>query len=133
MQQVLFDSSFLMAVVENPTTWFEDMVDGLGKFEPVIPECVKSELEKLARGQGRKSRWARVSLGLAAGFRTFPCGWANVDDEIMSAALSRGAWVATTDSALMRTLKSAHTRVVTLHRGRVALEWERSAQGRRLQ
>ncbi len=122
MKQVVFDSSFLMAVVENPTTWFEDIVDRVGKFEPVLPECVRSELEELASGQGKKSRSARASLELASGFTPVSCGKAKVDDEIASMALSRGALAATVDSALLRTLKGVHVKVVTLHSGRVALE-----------
>ena len=64
--KVIFDSSFLMAVVERPTTWFEDMVDGIGKFEPVLLDCVRQELDKLAAGQGRRARTARASLDLAS-------------------------------------------------------------------
>ncbi len=121
MEQVVFDSSFLMAVVENPTTWFEDIVDITGKFQPILPECVKSELVKLAASHGKRSRSARVCLELASRFRQVPCGGATVDDEIVSTALSRRASVATTDATLIKTLKGAHVRVVTLHSGRVAI------------
>ena len=121
MQKVIFDSSFLMAVVETPTTWFEDMTEGIGRFQPVLLGCVRAELEKLASGQGKKSKSARVALELASNFSAAPCGGGPVDSEIQSAALTSGASVATTDSELMATLRAAHGKVVTLRRGRVSL------------
>lgn len=121
MERVIFDSSFLMAVVDNPTTWFEDIVDAVGSFEPVLLDCVRDELTKMADGQGSKARFARVSLDLASKFSHLPCGKSKVDDEIVSAALSAKALVATTDAELVRSLKASHIRVISLRRGRVAL------------
>ena len=122
MKQVIFDSSFLMAVAETPTTWFEDMVHGVGKFQPVLPECVRKELERLASGQGRKARTARVCLEMASDFAALPCGGAQVDDEIVSAALSSGSIVATADARLALAARGAHLRVASLRRGRLALD-----------
>lgn len=119
MQKVIFDSSFLMAVVERPTTWFEDMVEGIGNFQPVLLACVRGELERIASGQGKKSRSARVALEMAAGFAKGGCGSASVDDEIVSHAITAGAIVATTDSGLLRSLKAARVKAVTLRGGRV--------------
>ena len=122
MQQVIFDSSFLMALAERPTTWFEDMVEALGRFEPVLPSCVRGELERLAAGEGKKARSARVALELSSKFAAERCGGASVDDEVVSAALTSGGMAATTDSQLLRSLKSAGVRVVTLRQGRVSLD-----------
>ena len=119
---MIFDSSFLMAVVETPTTWYEDIVGGIGKFQPILLECVKKELEGLASGQGRRARTARLSLELASEFRIHPCGSAHVDDEIVSSAASAAAYVATADSELARSARAAHLRVVSLRRGRVAID-----------
>lgn len=109
-----------MAVAENPTTWFQDIVQSLGGFEPILPACVRDELSRLALGRGKQAREARVALELAANFATISCGKAAVDDEIVSAALTRGAAIATTDSDLAHTAKAAHLRVVFLKSGRVA-------------
>ena len=109
-----------MAVAENPTTWFQDIVEGLGSFEPILPACVRDELLRLASGRGKQAREARVALELTANFATIPCGNAAVDDEIMSAALTKGAAVATTDSDLALSVRAAHLRVVLLRSGRVA-------------
>jgi rRNA-processing protein FCF1 len=118
---IIFDSSFLMAVVETPTTWFEDIIDVVGAFQPALPDCVRAELEKLAVGQGSKSRWARLSLDLASNFGSVHCGKARVDDEIISAALATGAVIATTDATLARAARAAHLRVISLRKGRVSL------------
>ena len=121
MQLVIFDSSFLMAVAERPTPWFEDMVERVGRFQPTIPDCVGKELERLAGGQGKRSRTARLAVSIASNFQRIRCGSASVDDEIASAALSSGALVATTDEALARSLRARRVGVISLSRGRVAL------------
>ncbi|HEY6283791.1 MAG TPA: hypothetical protein VIW22_07690 [Nitrososphaerales archaeon] len=121
MQRVIFDSSFLMAVVENPTTWFQDIIQSLGSFEPILPACVRDELSRLAMGHGKQGRKARVALELAANFVITSCGKAAVDDEILSTALTKGAAIATTDSDLAHSAKAAHLTVVLLRSGRVAL------------
>jgi len=118
---VLFDSSFLMAVSKNPTTWFEDITDAIGMFEPVLLDCVSRELERLASSQGSRSKLAKVALELGLTFDRAPCGQASVDDEIASAARSLGARVATTDSELAKSLRASHLGVVTLKSGRAVL------------
>ena len=116
---VIFDSSFLMAVSEKPTTWFEDITEKVGKFDPVMMECVLRELKALASSQGAKSRLARVAIELGKSFNTAPCGEARVDDEIASAALGMEALVATADSGLAKSLRSLHVGVIALRSGRV--------------
>jgi rRNA-processing protein FCF1 len=110
-----------MAVVERPTTWFEDMTEILGKFEPVLLDCVRAELERLASGQGKKARLASVALNLAASFKVQHCGGAAVDDEIISAGMSLKGAVATADGELQERLEALGVRVVSLRAGRVAL------------
>jgi rRNA-processing protein FCF1 len=109
-----------MAVAENPTTWFQDIIQSLGSFEPILPACVRDELSRLAAGRGKQARKARVALELASNFAITLCGRAAVDDEIVSAALTKGAAIATTDSDLALSAKAAHLRVVFLRSGRVA-------------
>ena len=111
-----------MAVVERPTTWYEDIVDAIGKFQPVLLDCVRAELQRIASGRGKRSSTARVALDLAAAFDRRPCGGARVDDEIVSAAVGSGHLVATTDRELSKCARAARIRVVTLRKGRVALD-----------
>ena len=111
----------MIAVTEEPTSWYEDMSELVGKFEPMILECVQTELEALSRGRGRRARRASLAISLSNGFRTEKSGKASVDDEIISFAQSNKAVVATLDGELIRTLRSLGIVGVTLRRGRVSL------------
>jgi len=121
LTRVIFDTSFLLAVVERPTTWFEDIAEKTGKLEPVVLQCVLAELARLASGQGRKSRVARVAVEIAEEFSLTPCNGTKTDEEIISAALTMKAAVATTDRELVRFLLASHIQVFGLRSGRVAL------------
>ena len=121
MQKVLFDRSFRMPVGETPTTGYADVVAGVGRSQPELLSCEKEELERRASGQGKKSRSARGALDMASGFAGGRCGGAPVDDEIVSQALTARAYVATTDSELLRSLRGAHVKAVTLRGGRVSV------------
>ena len=121
MLEVIFDSSFLMAVVETPTAWLEDLTESLGRFQPTILDCVAAELERLGSRHGKKASRARVALELAKEFQRARCGGGGVDDEIVSNALDRRAVVATTDAALAKALRALHVQTVGLRSGRVAI------------
>lgn len=121
MPEVIFDSSFLMAVAERPTTWSEDMTQLIGRFDPVVLDCIYDELGRLASGSGKKARVARVAMELAEDFEKGTCGEGQPDDEIASAALGRKAAVATADSGLAATLRKLNVKVVGLRSGRAAL------------
>lgn len=121
MVSVLFDSSFLMAIVEHPTTWFEDMTEMVGKVEPVTLDCVVQELKRISSRQGKRSKFASLALEFAGDFGVEPSGKGEVDDEIVSYAISKNSAVATVDRELIRTLKARRVKVVGLSKGRVAL------------
>ena len=120
MVQVLFDSSFLMAVVEHPTTWFEDITDAVGKVRPAVLQCTLDELKRIAQKQLKRSRTAALALELAKDFTTEKSGSGRVDDEIVSHALATHCAVATIDRELIRTLRARRVRVMGLRGGRVA-------------
>jgi len=120
MVLVLFDSSFLMAVVEHPTTWFEDITDAVGKVRPTVLDCTVDELQRIVRKQLRKSRTAALALELAKEFAVEKSGGGRVDDEIVSYSLARHCVVATVDRELVRTLRARRVKVLGLKNGRVA-------------
>ncbi|MBI3859905.1 MAG: hypothetical protein HY296_06700 [Thaumarchaeota archaeon] len=121
MQEVIFDSSFLMAVAESPTTWSDDIAEAVGKFKPTLLDCVVKELRVLSSGPGRRARIAKVALQISEGFIVIPNGEAAVDDEVVSAAIGRKAIVATSDSDMAASLLKAKLKVVGLSSGRVRL------------
>lgn len=120
MQKIIFDSSFLIAVVENPTAWHEDITEKVGRFEPVSLDCVLSELKSLSNERTTRARFASLAAELARDFKVVRCGQGGVDDELVSLAVSGDALVATVDRELIGRLRSLGKRGVTLRRGRVA-------------
>ncbi|MDV3293614.1 MAG: hypothetical protein LYZ70_05035 [Nitrososphaerales archaeon] len=121
MVSVLFDSSFLMAIVEHPTTWFEDITEMVGNVKPVTLDCVVEELKRISSRQGKRSKFASLAIEFAGDFAVEPSGSGKVDDEIVSYAISKNSAVATVDNELIRTLKARRVKVVGLRNGRVAL------------
>ncbi len=121
MLKVVFDSSFLIAVMEKPTTWYEDMTESLGRFEPTTLDCVLAELESLARRGGKRARYASLARDLAGKFTAAKSGEAGTDEEIVSYAKTNSAAVATIDRELLSTLGAVGVRAVTLRGGRVSV------------
>ena len=119
---VAFDSSFLLAVMEHPTTWSDDIVDKLGAFTPVVLASVRDELARLAARADKRGRFAALALRLLddGTFTLVPDGKGRPDDEIISYALRDGAAVATIDSELEERLRASRVgTVITLRGGRV--------------
>ena len=121
---VAFDSSFLIAVMERPTTWSEDITDNLGAFTPVVLSSVRNELSRLAARGDKKGKFAALALELLrqGTFTLEPDGKGKPDDEIISFALREGAAVATLDSELAEMLRASRvTTIISLRGGRVSV------------
>ena len=123
MRKVLLDSSFLLAVMEHPTSWEADIAESLGSVSLVVPASVESELERLSKESGRRARLASLALGLvhAGTIRTQPDRGGRPDDEIVSSALADKSIVATIDSELAARLRALRVATITLRGGRVAV------------
>lgn len=120
---VLFDTSFLMAVMEHPTSWREDMLERLGSFRPVVIKPVYAELTRLAAGRTRGARYASLAKGMVDRGELElqeSGGDGPADDELISRALEGGALVATLDNGLIRQLSSSKVPVLRLSGGRVS-------------
>ena len=120
---VAFDSSFLLAVMERPTSWSEDITDKVGAFTPVILASVRAELARLAAEGNKRGKFAALVLELVKNgtFSVEPDGKGMPDNEIISFALREGAAVATVDSDLAVRLRASRVKtVITLHGGRVS-------------
>jgi len=123
-RRVLFDSSFLIAVMERPTSWLEDIIEKVGSFEPVIITPVYAELERLAAGKSRGARYASLAKQLAdsGALKVENTGGERADEELVSKALDDEALVATVDSALIEQLRASRVGVIRLRSGRVELD-----------
>ena len=123
-KQVAFDSSFLIAVMERPTPWMDDIVDKVGAFTPIILSSVRNELARLAAKGDKRGRFAALALGLLedGALSLEDDGKGKPDDEIVSFALGEGAAVATIDSDLAARLRASGVgTIITLRRGRVSV------------
>jgi rRNA-processing protein FCF1 len=121
---VAFDSSFLIAVMEHPTPWSEDIAEKVGAFTPVVLSSVRDELARLAAKGDKRGRFATVALSLLDQGRLSlePDGRGKPDDEIISFALREGAAVATIDSELAERLRASRVAtLITLRGGRVSV------------
>lgn len=121
---MLFDTSFLVAIMEHPTSWREDMTEKVGGFDPVVIGPVYSELERIAGGNGRAARFAALAKELvdSGSLRREAGGPGRADDELISMALGGGALVATVDSAMIEQLRALRVGVVRLRGGRIDVE-----------
>ncbi len=121
---VAFDSSFLLAVMEHPTSWNEDIIEKVGAFTPVVLSSVRDELRRLAAKGDKKGRFAALALTLVdqGAFSLEPDGRGKPDDEIISFALREGAAVATIDSELAERLRASRVSpLITLRGGRASV------------
>jgi rRNA-processing protein FCF1 len=121
---VAFDSSFLVAIMETPTAWNEDIIEKVGSFTPVVLASVRDELSRLSAKGDKKGRFAALALELLMEgmFSLEPDGNGKPDDEMISFALREGAGVATIDSDLAQRLRASRVQmVITLRGGRVSL------------
>jgi len=120
---VAFDSSFLLAVMERPTPWSEDITDNVGAFTPVVLSSVRDELARLAAKRDTRGGFAALALELLerGSLSLEPDGRGSPDDEIISFALREGAAVATIDADLAKRLRASRVEtVITLRGGRVS-------------
>lgn len=121
---VAFDSSFLVAVMESPTSWSEDIAEKVGAFTPVVLASVRVELARLTAKGDKRGRFAALAIQLleAGKFSLEPDGGGKPDDEIISFALRERAAVATIDSDLAKRLRASRVQtIITLRGGRVSV------------
>jgi rRNA-processing protein FCF1 len=123
LQSVVFDSSFLISVVERPTTWYEDMREKIGAFKPVMLDSTRAELARLASKGGKRGGYASLAAELGSNFeRTSGVSSGSADDNVLSWAAENEALVATMDREMLRHLRALGMRYVTL-RGRRVYVW----------
>jgi rRNA-processing protein FCF1 len=118
MKEVVFDSSFLIAISEKPTDWEKQFNDALGAYVPVILSSVEEELKAIASKKGKKAMMARAALEIARRFKKVEVeGMA--DDSIVQYCNSKDAAAATTDRELASRLIKRKKNVFSIKEGRI--------------
>jgi rRNA-processing protein FCF1 len=123
LRDVVLDSSFLMAVMESPTPWQDDITQAVGAHSFVVLQSVRAELERIAMEGTRRARFASLGLDvvLRLGVRVQPDKGGKPDDEMISFALVDRAAVATVDAELVARLRAVGLKTITLRGGRVSV------------
>jgi rRNA-processing protein FCF1 len=112
---VVLDTNALMMPVECDVRMFEELDRVVGNPQPVIPEAVRAELEKLSDGAGEEATAATVGLDLSerCEIRTTDADYA--DDAVLELAQADDVThVVTNDTPLQRRLRDAGVSVISL-------------------
>jgi len=116
---VVLDTNALMMPVECDVRVFEEL-DRLASEadpDPVIPEAVVAELEKLATGAGEEATAASVGRDLARRCRTVETAESYADDAVVELASPEAGFdghVVTNDRPLRERLLARGVRVIGL-------------------
>ncbi len=119
--RVVLDTNALMAPVEVGVRTFEELDRLLGEYEPLVPEAVLEELDRLAGGAGEAATAASVGADLARReCETVTHESAYADDAVIEIGRTV-EYAVTSDMPLRKRLLEANVPVICL-RGRTKFE-----------
>jgi len=114
--RVAVDTNALMMPVECDVRLFDELDRLIGGYEPVTPEAVVAELEKLAAGTGEEAVAASVGRDLADRCTVVSTDADYADDAIVELATDCD-YAVTNDRPLRRRLSEANVPVICLRGG----------------
>jgi len=114
--KIIADSSFLMMCIDYGRALLTVLEEKLGdKLELVIPDVVRSELERMASLKGRRGALAIGALKMVEEAEVMDTyNRESVDGAILELARRTGYPVATVDKTLAKLLRANGVRVVTV-------------------
>jgi len=119
--RTVLDTNALMAPVEVGVRTFEELDRLLGEYDPLVPEAVLAELDRLATGGGEAAKAASVGADLARReCETVSHDAADADDAVLEIG-REVEYAVTSDMPLRRRLLEANVPVICL-RGRTKFE-----------
>lgn len=111
--KAILDTNMLLAIGQFKADIFGEL-EKLG-YEPVIPSCVRQELEKISLGRTKHAKAARLAINLLAIKKArYAEAEGPVDRAILKLAKEKGYSVATNDRALILRLKAAGIEVIRM-------------------
>ena len=119
--RVVLDTNALMAPVEVGVRTFEELDRLLGEYEPLVPEAVLEELDRLAEGAGEEATAASVGADLARRECTSVEHDSSYADDAVVEIGRTVEYAVTSDMPLRRRLLEANVPVICL-RDRTKLE-----------
>lgn len=125
MNEVVFDTNFLMMLVEKPSNIVEDILRILDPVVFEVPSCVMNELSRLSSSRHvKKSKVATLSLEIAKSHMKVieVSNVGSVDDKIVSYARGKAnVYIATMDYVLRKRLVRENLKCVTLSNDKIVL------------
>jgi rRNA-processing protein FCF1 len=119
--RVLLDTNALLIPGQFGIDIFVELQRLLGKIELCVLPETRTELEKIARGKGKDAASARLALTIYARCTVLGGGepGGNVDEQLVSRAVSDCCIVVTNDRILRNRLLQKGIRVISLRRQKV--------------
>lgn len=115
MTTVVLDTNALMMPVECGIRVFEELDRLVTDPEPVVPQAVLTELEKLSEGAGEEATAASVGRDLAERCRVVETHERYADDAVVELASGEfDGYVVTNDAPLRERLAERGVRVICL-------------------
>ncbi|MGQ9780867.1 MAG: PIN domain-containing protein [Nitrososphaeria archaeon] len=125
MNEVVFDTNFVMALAVKPSRIIEEVNRLLDPVIYVVPSCVVEELKRLSTSSHvKKSKISSLALNIIMShMKVVEMGReGTTDDVIVSYARCRdNVFVATLDSEMRRRLARENLRCITLSKDKVVL------------
>ncbi|MFB6118219.1 twitching motility protein PilT [Halosegnis sp.] len=116
MTRIAVDTNALMMPVEADVRLFDELDRLLDDYEPVVPESVLEELDRLAAGNGEEAVAASVGRDLADRCTVVATDAEYADDAVLELA-GDCAYAVTNDRPLRRRLSMAGVPVICLRAG----------------
>ena len=125
MNEVIFDTNFLMLLVEKPSNIVEDIFRILDPVVLEVPSCVMDELIRLSSSKHvKKSKIATLSIEIAKSHMKVieVSSGGSVDDKIVTYARGKAnVFIATMDYELRKRLMRENLKCVTLSNNKIVL------------
>ena len=123
--EIICDTSFLIALVSNPTKCLDKVENEIGKLKFIVPTFVLDELDSIEKKSGpKKSMIANTAIRISKlKFEIKDIGKSkNVDKDILNyATRNRRFGVATLDGILLNRLKMAEITTITLSKNKMII------------
>jgi rRNA-processing protein FCF1 len=123
--EVICDTSFLIALVSNPTKCLDKVESEIGKLRFKVPSFVLDELNSIERKSGpKKSMIANTAIRISKlKFEIMEIGKSrNVDNDILDyVKRNRKFAVATLDGNLLNRLRTADITTITLSKNKMII------------
>ena len=121
MVEVICDTSFLIHIATKKIKNIDNIETEIGQLTFIIPDSVKTELEKLSNSNEKKLE-AQATLNFIKNFKTIPISGSYADDAIISYVKKHGGMIATMDRELKNKAKSFGAGIITLSNDRIVLD-----------